>query len=242
MDASGLKRFKELEAHTAQTDVCRAGTGQRGDEGPGRKKTVGPAQKREAVRYLVEVHARQLRRSCDCVGLSRSAWHAPPLDWTVRDAEIIGALARLVEAEPSRGIGKCCQILERSHPHWSHRLVYRVYCAMTLNLRHAARRSLPKRACMPLYVPEYPGRVWVGRLHARCLGLRPLVRDLQPARRLPPRGGSHRSGHLDHLGPPGANLRAHRPKRPLPQVLRIDKGAEFHGEAFAIQQTEAAAR
>src|SRR5690606_7027799 len=84
MDASGLKRFKELEAHTAQTDVCRAGTGQRGDEGPGRKNTVGPAQKREAVRYLAEVHARQLRRSCDCVGLSRSAWHAPPLDWTVR--------------------------------------------------------------------------------------------------------------------------------------------------------------
>lgn len=72
----------------------------------------------------------------------------------------LGALARLVEAEPSRGIGKCCQILGRNHPHWSHRRIYRVYFAMTLNLRRAARRGLPNRECMPLYAPEYPDRVW----------------------------------------------------------------------------------
>jgi hypothetical protein len=52
------------------------------------------------VRYLVEVHQRPVRRSCDCVGLARSAWYDPPLDWTVRDAEIIGALGRLVEDRP----------------------------------------------------------------------------------------------------------------------------------------------
>ena len=34
----------------------------------------------------METQGRPLRRSCDCVGLSRSAWYAPPLDWTVRDA------------------------------------------------------------------------------------------------------------------------------------------------------------
>ena len=45
------------------------------------------------MRYLVEVHARPLSRSCDCVGLSRAAWYQPPLHWTVRDAEIIAALA-----------------------------------------------------------------------------------------------------------------------------------------------------
>jgi putative transposase len=44
------------------------------------------------VRFLVEVHARPLRRSCEIVDLSRSAWYAPPLDWTVRDAELIAAL------------------------------------------------------------------------------------------------------------------------------------------------------
>ena len=41
------------------------------------------------MRYLIEVHARPLSRSCDRVGLSRVAWYQPPLQWTVRDAEII---------------------------------------------------------------------------------------------------------------------------------------------------------
>jgi len=57
-----------------------------------------------------------VRRSCSCVGLARSAWYAPPLDWTVGDAELIAALARLVEEGPSRDFWKCCQLLGRSHP------------------------------------------------------------------------------------------------------------------------------
>ena len=92
----------------------------------------------------MESQGRPLRRSCDCVGLSRSAWYAPPLDWTVRDAELIAALAKLVEERPSRGFGKCCQRLEKTHPHWNDKRIYRVYCAMKLNLRRAASRRLPK--------------------------------------------------------------------------------------------------
>lgn len=61
------------------------------------EKNVAPAQKRDAVRSLVEVHARPLRRSCECVGLSRSTWYALPLDWTARDAEVIAALEFLGE-------------------------------------------------------------------------------------------------------------------------------------------------
>ena len=105
------------------------------------------------MQYLVEVHARPLRRSCACIGLSRSAWYAPPLDWTVRDAELIAALARLVEDKPSRGFWKCCQILARTHPEWNEKRIYRVYCAMRLNLRRAAARRLPKRERM-LYDPK----------------------------------------------------------------------------------------
>jgi hypothetical protein len=37
----------------AQADVRGVGAGQRGHEGPDCKKTVGPEQKREAVRYLI---------------------------------------------------------------------------------------------------------------------------------------------------------------------------------------------
>ena len=114
MDASDLRRVKELEAESARLKRMYAELAL--DNAAMKdliaKKAVGPAQNREAVRYLVEVHARPLRRSCDCVGLSRSAWYAPPLDWTVRDAEIIAALAQLVEARPSRGFWKDPSLLE----------------------------------------------------------------------------------------------------------------------------------
>lgn len=78
----------------------------------------------------------------------------------MRDAELIAALAKLVEERPSRGYWKCCQRLEKSHPHWNDKRIYRVYCAMKLNLRRAASRRLPKRERVPLYVPEHPDTVW----------------------------------------------------------------------------------
>lgn len=46
------------------------------------------------MRFLTEVHARPLSRSCGYVGLSRAACYAPPLDWTVRDAELISGERR----------------------------------------------------------------------------------------------------------------------------------------------------
>jgi len=50
----------------------------------------------------MQVHARPPRRSCECVGLSRAAWYRPQLDWTVRDDELVAALARLVEPRQRR--------------------------------------------------------------------------------------------------------------------------------------------
>ena len=109
---------------------------------------------------MVDVHRRPLRRSCEYVGLSRAAWYRPPLDWTVRDAELIAALAGLVEDRPGRGFWKCRKLLRRSRPEWNHKRIYRVYKAMHLNLRRAAKRRLPKRERVPLYVPRLPDTVW----------------------------------------------------------------------------------
>jgi putative transposase len=184
------------------------------------------------VRYLVEVHARPLRRACDCVGLSRSAWYAPPLDWTVRDAEIIAALARLVEARPSRGFWKCSQVLEKTHPHWNHKRIYRVYCAMNLNLRRAAARRLPKRERVPLYVPEHPDGVWSAdfMLDALACG-RPfrtfnITDDFNREIVHIEVDASITSARLVRIFERIARERA------LPQVLRVDNGPEFLGEVF----------
>ena len=92
------------------------------------------------MRFLTEVHARPLSRSCRCVGLSRAAWYVPPLDWMVRDAELIAALAGLVEEHPSRGFWKYCDQLRKARPDWNPKRIYRVYKTMKLNLRRAAKR------------------------------------------------------------------------------------------------------
>jgi len=55
MEASDVKRLKDLEAEHAELKRCmRAEHRERGDEKPDRKKAITPAEKREAVGYLVE--------------------------------------------------------------------------------------------------------------------------------------------------------------------------------------------
>ena len=115
MEASDLKRVRELEGREcqAETDVRGYGAGEYGDEGAHRKKAVGPSEKRWATRYLVEHHHLSIACSCRCTGLSRSAYYRVPDHWTVRDAQLIAALAALVEGRPSRGFWKCRKLLKR---------------------------------------------------------------------------------------------------------------------------------
>jgi len=89
--------------------------------------------------------------------------------WTVRDAEIIAALAEVVENRPSRGFWKCCKVLRRARPDWNHKRIYRVYKAMKLDLRRKAKQRLPKRERVPLYVPLLPDAVWSADFMADAL-------------------------------------------------------------------------
>ncbi len=89
-----------------------------------------PVAKREAAGYLIREHALPIRRACNCVTLSRSAFYRPLADWTVRDAEIIAALAQLVEGRPARGFWKCRKQLRHSRKPWNHKRIYRVYKRM----------------------------------------------------------------------------------------------------------------
>jgi putative transposase len=108
----------------------------------------------------VEEHKLPVRRACVCVGLCRSAYYRQPQHWTVRDAELIAALAKLVEGRPNRGFWMCRKQLRRQGRPWNHKRIYRVYKLMRLNLRRAAKRRLPKRERVALYVPRHPNTVW----------------------------------------------------------------------------------
>ena len=173
-----------------------------------------------------------LGRSCQCVGLSRSAWYAPPLDWTVRDAELIAALARLVEQRSTRGYWKCCQYLAKSHPQWNMKRIYRVYCAMKLNLRRAAKRRLPKRIRVPLYVPRLPDSVWSADFMSDALACGRAFRTFNII--------DDFNRELVHMEVDTSITSARlvrifeqiQSQRELPQVLRTDNGPEFLGETF----------
>lgn len=184
------------------------------------------------MRYLVEVHTRPLSRSCDCVGLSRAAWYQPPVHWTVRDAEIIAALAEVVENRPSRGFWKCCKVLRRARPDWNHKRIYRVYKAMKLNLRRKAKQRQPKRERVPLYVPLLPDAVWSADFMADALACGRRFRTFNVVDDF-----NREALHIE-VDTSISSTRLVRIfeqlKRDhgLPQVLRTDNGPEFLGEAF----------
>jgi putative transposase len=166
------------------------------------------------------------------VGLSSAAWYRPPLDWTVRDAEVIAALTRLVEDRPWRGFWKCRKRLRRLRPEWNHQRIYRVYKAMRLNLRRAAKRRLPKRERAALYVPRLPDSVWSADFMHDTLACGRRFRTFNVVDDF---NGEVLHIEIDTSLTSARLVRVFEQSRDhgsLPQVLRTDNGPEFLGQAF----------
>ncbi|MEZ8053402.1 DDE-type integrase/transposase/recombinase [Vibrio atlanticus] len=73
---------------------------------------------------------------------------------------MIAKLQEAAERYPAYGFSKLFKILRRwGHP-WNHKRVYRVYCALKLNLRRKGKKRLPNRNPAPLAVPEYVNACW----------------------------------------------------------------------------------
>lgn len=184
------------------------------------------------MQYLIEVHARPVRRSCACIGLSEAAWYRPPLDWTVRDAEVIAELSNLVQSHPSRGFWKYRKRLRRTRPEWNHKRIYRVYKAMRLNLRRTAKRRLPKRERVSLYVPRLPDKVWSMDFMSDALACGRRFRTFNVVDDF-----NREALHIE-IDTSISSLRLIRVfeqlkhNHGLPQVVRSDNGPEFLGEAF----------
>lgn len=69
-------------------------------------------------------------------------------------------LQEAAERYPAYGFSKLFKILRRwGHP-WNHKRVYRVYCALKLNLRRKGKKRLPNRNPAPLAVPEHANACW----------------------------------------------------------------------------------
>ena len=99
-------------------------------------------------------------RACRSVGLSKSAYYEPPIDWVSRDRDLIEALRSLADSHPRRGFWKYYKMLRRTGRTWNHKRLYRVYCAMKLNHRRRAKQRVPVREPQPLWVPDRANIVW----------------------------------------------------------------------------------
>ena len=166
------------------------------------------------------------------MGLSRSAWYREPSHWTVRDAEVIAALASLVEGRPSRGFWKCRKLLRRQGRPWNYKRIYRVYKLMKLHLRRRAKQRLPKRIRVPLYVPALPDTVWSADFVSDALADGRRFRTFNVVDDFN-REAVHIEVDTSITSPRLVRVfEALQRERGLPQVLRTDNGPEFLGEIF----------
>lgn len=110
------------------------------------------------VQEVQREHQLSERRACRIVGIRRSVYQyrAKPRN----DHMLIEALQRLSETQPRWGFSKMYYWLRNHGYGWNHKRVYRVYCAMKLNLRIRKRRRLSKRFPKALEQPQQPNTCW----------------------------------------------------------------------------------
>ena len=109
---------------------------------------------------MVEEHRLSRVRACKAVGLSRSALYKPTTDRAAKDAPVIQAINEVLEKRPRWGFWKCFERLHQDGRGWNHKRVYRVYCAMRLNLQRKVRRRVLTRERQPLLASTELNRVW----------------------------------------------------------------------------------
>lgn len=103
-------------------------------------------------------HRLSQRRACRIVGIHRSTqrYRRKPRN----DADLLQILQQVANAHPRWGFGKINDWLRNHGYRMNHKRVYRVYCAMKLNLRIRRRQRLPKRFPQRLSVPARANTCW----------------------------------------------------------------------------------
>jgi putative transposase len=92
------------------------------------------------------------------VGLSRSLLAYEPA--VVDDTPLMRALSAAVERYPRYGFRKLYRrVRQAGHP-WNHKRLWRVYCAMGLNVRRRHKRPRPRVPYTPLLQPLRPNQRW----------------------------------------------------------------------------------
>jgi putative transposase len=100
-----------------------------------------------------------IKSACHSADLSRSAWYRRPA-YKIGDTEVVAKLNGLMERWPRWGFWKCFNWLRTQGHIWNHKRVWRIYCAMKLNLPRRKKRMLLTREKRPLMVLPTVNQSW----------------------------------------------------------------------------------
>lgn len=166
------------------------------------------------------------------MGLSRSAWYKPLVNWLERDRQLAEVLSELANKKPGLGFWKLFRRLRRLGYGWNHKRVWRVYCLLKLNRRRRIKKRVPVRNPMPLAVPTKPNQVWSADFVSDALyhGVRFRTFNV-----LDDFNREALAIEIDTSLPSQRLVRVFeqlKAERGLPDVVRTDNGPAFLGECF----------
>lgn len=133
---------------------------------------------------------------------------------------------------PRWGFWKCFDRLRQDGHGWSHKRVYRVYCAMRLNLKRKVRRGVLTLERQPLLASSELNRVWALDF------MRDTLYDGRPFRTLNVIDEGNREALRIECGTSIPSSRVVRVLEQLvemfvrPEAIRLDNGPELTAEAF----------
>jgi len=182
---------------------------------------------------LVTEHQLPVRTACRAVGLSRTAWYRRPTDPATRDEAVVTALLAVVEQQGRWGFWKCFDRLRLDGHPWNHKRVYRVYCALRLNLPRRTKRRVPMRLRQPLVAPSDLNGIWALDFMQDALYGGRRFRTLNIL------DEANREALAIEIGTSIPAARVVRVLEQLvtiygrPQALRLDNGPELTAQVFA---------
>ncbi|WP_156178101.1 IS3 family transposase [Puniceibacterium sp. IMCC21224] len=162
MDASMIAQTKALEDENRRLKKMFAELSMQNEllkEALG-KKLTGPSQRREMAATAVERRGVSVAVACRTFGVSETCYRYSPL-LSDENEQIADLLVGLTDTRKTWGFGLCYLHLRnvKGHP-WNHKRVYRIYCALELNLRIKPRKRLKRDKPDALAVPEAPNMTW----------------------------------------------------------------------------------
>ncbi|WP_432784542.1 IS3 family transposase [Oligella sp. MSHR50489EDL] len=228
LDASELKRLRQVEqAHERLKKMYAELSLMARMQEEINKKALVPVETRKAwARDLQARHQVSIVKSCQAVGISRTAYYYRKRQ--VDDSCVEEVLLRLTERHPRRGFVKCFDRLRALGHTWNHKRVQRVYHQLRLQLRSKSKQRLPARHPMPLTQPVMARSSWsidfmsdglTGRRRFHTLN---VIDDFNREVLGIDIGVSLPAIFLDQLG------EAHG----YPQCIRTDNGSEFTSTDF----------